>query len=812
MVDDLRYAFRQLRKNPGFAAIAVLTLGLGIGAAAAIFGLIQGVLLSPPPYADPDRLVVISPARVDGKPYDQGSTIGQWIAWRSGARSIEPPALYRWTFNFLVLPDGSKSLGGMSVNRDYFRTLGIKPILGREIAESEMGRSGPGNAPKAIMLGYELWKTQFNGDPNILGQAVRISRMPAPLPVVGITPPGIRFLPDPGNSSEPNYDVNAFVDFWLVGVPDESQPKARGWNAVARLRDGATVAQAQAEIPAITLAYNRTDPTLDGLTSTVRALPDELNQEGRRLLIPLFGSVGLVFLIACGNVAGLMLGRGLQRQQEYALRSALGAGRWRLFRQIITESVTLALVGAMVGVVFAGGLIALLKAIGGHAVPRLDAVTVRWPVFAFGFVTSLVAAVVAGLLPAVRASVPDRAHGLDGTRTASVGRAERRLLGSVTTFQIVMTVALLAGAALLVRTAYNLATVRPGYDTQNILAMAVTYVGEGKGRKDFHVRALERVSALPGVKHAAFVWGVPLTGNKWTIDMSIVGQADASKYTDRLNLASRSVTPDYFAAMGIEMTTGRAFRVSDDETAPRVMIVNNAFARRYFPGSSPIGHQMKFVGDDKTIVEIIGEVADTRTEALSAQAEPELYFPFWQMGAFSKSLILRTTTDPKTLMSLVRRELSSVDPTASVEHMQTMEQIRSASVAPRTFAMNLLGGFAVAATLLALVGIYGVLSLSVGSRTKELAVRKAIGAQSHEILRLVLNEGFKLIALGVTLGTILALMLGSVLKALLFEVQPTDPLTLTATAAAFAIIGLAACALPAWRAARVDLMEALRQQ
>jgi putative ABC transport system permease protein len=808
MIEDFRYAFRQFRKNPGFTAIALLTLGLGIGAAAAIFALIQGVLLSPPPYADPDRLVLVSPARSDGKPYNGGSTIGQWMAWRASARTLEAPVMYRWTFNFVVLSDGSQSVGGMAVTPDYFRVLGLKPLLGREFVEGEEAK--PNSPPKAIILGYELWQRLFNGDPHIVGTTVRLSRMQAPLPVVGVMPPGVRFLPDPNNSSEPNYDVNAFVDFWLAATPNEAQPKDRGWNVVSRLRDGATVAQARAEIAAITVNHARTDTDLDGLTAAVRTLPEERNQEGRRLLMPLFASVALVFLIACGNVAGLLLGRGLQRQQEYAMRSALGAGRWRLFRQVLMESVALALVSAVVGLAVAVGLVAVLKAIGGRAVPRLETVTVGWPVFLFGFVAALLAAVLAGLLPAVRASQPDQFQGLEGSRT-SVGRRERRLLGAVTTLQIVLTVALLAGAALLVRTAQNLANLRPGYDTENILTMTVTAMRQD-GWKDFHARALERVSALPGVTHASFVWGLPLTGNKWSSDMEIVGQsAGSSRLADRLNLPLRAITPDYFDTMGMALIDGRGFRPTDDDKTPRVAVINKTFARRAFGDATPIGKQMRFAGDTKNTIEIVGVVSDTRTEALSEQAEPEIYFPLWQMRAFSKHLILRAKSDPIALAALVRRELHAIDPTAAVEHVQTMADIRRESVAPRTFAMQLLTGFSLAASLLALVGIYGVLSLSVGARTKEIAVRKAIGAQRSEILRLVLGEGIRLIALGVLLGTIVALLLGSLLQALLFEVQPTDPITLAGAAMLFTIVALLACVLPAWRAARVDLMEALRQ-
>jgi putative ABC transport system permease protein len=807
MIEDVRYAFRQLRKNPGFAVIAATTLGLGIGAAAAMFGLIQGVLLSPPPYANPDRVVLLSTARVDGKPYDSGTALAQWTAWRQ-ARSIEAPALYRWTFNFLVLPDGSESLGGMVVTRNYFRVLGLRPILGREFTEAETSR--PKVPPTAILIGYDLWQRKFNGDPHIVGKTLTISRLQAPLPIVGVMPRGVRFLPDPGAASEPNYDVNARVDFWVGVTPDETQPTARGWRAVSRLRDGATVPQASAETATITSGVSRTHTELEGITSSATPVQDVLNEDGRRLLVPLFGAVGLVFFIACANVTGLLLARGLQRQPEYATRSALGAGRLRLFRQLITESVVLAIVGATLGAAIAVAIVTVLKAIGGQAVPRSDAVTVGWPVLAFGFLAALIAAGIAGLLPAVRASLPDRVQSLKSTRTsASLG--ERRLLAAVATLQIVMTVALLAGAALLLRTAYNLDNIRPGYDTENVLAMTVTAVQRGR-YNEFHRQALERVAAVPGVTHAAFAWGVPLTGNKWPAEIEIPGEGASSKVVDQVGVPLRSVTPDYFDVLGMRLVEGRGFRQSDDDKAPPVAVVNSAFVRRHFGNAQALGRQFRFRGSTDKPIAIVGVLADTRTEALSAQAEPEVYLPFWQSGAFSKHLVLRTTRDPLSLAGAVRRELRAVDPTSSVERITTLAQIRRESTAARTFALRLLSGFAVTATLLALVGLYGVLSLSVGSRTKEIAVRKAIGAQWGQIIWLVFAEGSRLIVAGIVLGTLAALGVGRLLEALLFDVRPFDPLALTGAAIIFGLAALLACAVPAWRAGRVGLMEALRQE
>jgi putative ABC transport system permease protein len=746
MIEDVRFAIRQLRKNPGFAIVAVVTLGLGIGAAAAIFGLVQSVLLSPPPYADPDRLVLMAPARADGRPFEQGSTVGEWMAWRRST-SIEPPALYRWTFNFLVRDDGSESLGGMVVTRNYFHVLGIRPVLGREFTESEASHDK--TPASAIILGYDLWQRRFNGNPSIIGTTLRISRQPSPLTIVGVMPPGVRFLPDPNSASEPNYDVNARVDFWTATTPDESRPKQDGWNVVARLSPGATAARARSEAGGIVTALAKSDPDLQGLTSPVE---DILNHDARGLLVPLFGSVGLVFLIACANVAGLLVARGLQRQQEYAMRSALGAGRGRLLEQVLTESVTLALVSAIVGLGFAAAMIAVLKTIGAQAVPRADAVHVGWPVYVFGVLAAVGAAVIAGLLPALRASSPERFQIARGART-SAGRSERRLLAAVATLQIVLTVALLGGAALLVRTAQNLANVRAGFDTENIVAMTVTAM-DRDNRKAFHTQALGRVAALPGVSHAAFAWGVPLTGNKWTAEIERPGQPASSKLAERAVMPLRSVTADYFATMGIRIVDGRGFRTSDQEGAAPVAVVNETFVRQFFGNGVAIGQLLKAPGEDSPPPQIVGVVADTRTEKLSEVPTPEIYLSFWQHGAFSKHLVLRAAGDPGAIAASVRRELRTIDPTAAVEHLTTMSEIRRESVAPWTFAMRLLAGFAVAATFLSLVGLYGVLSLSVGSRIKEIGVRKAIGAQGHQIVGLVLREGSLMIAVGVVLGTV----------------------------------------------------------
>jgi predicted permease len=552
------------------------------------------------------------------------------------------------------------------------------------------------------------------------------------------------------------------------------------------------------------------NPDQRGFTTTVQPMLEELNRDARGLLMPLFGAVALVFLVACVNVAGLFVARGLQRHREYALRSALGASRTRLFRQLLTESLALSMASAVVGAAIAVGTVGIFKAIGRHAIPRADAVDVGWPVFAFGFAAALVAALVAGLPPALRASSTQHARGLKGTRT-SMGAGERRLLSGIATMQIVFTVALLAGAILLIRTAQNLDRVRPGYDTDHVLAATVTTVTPNAFR-EFHTRVLERVAAVPGVARAAFVWGLPLTGNNWPGKMELVGQSAPGSPGEQLSVPLRSVTPDYFDLMGIGLVDGRLFTAADATDAPGVVLVNQTLAKRWFPGVNPLGRRMRFAGNEKRTLEIVGVVSDTRTVSLSETPEPEVYLSFWQNGAFSKHLVIRAMGDPRSLTGLVRQAVREVDPTAAVEHATTMTQIRSDSLAPRTFAMRLLIGFALLATVLAMVGIYGVLSLSVGSRVKEMAVRKAVGAQTHDILQLILGEGGRLILVGTALGAVVAVMVGRALEAQLYEVRSADPVSLGGAALLFAMLAIGACLRPALRAARTDLMAALHQE
>lgn len=806
MLRDVWFGIRMLARQPGVTAITALTLALGIGATAAVFSLIQGTLLATPPYPEPHRLVLIPSTRTDGQASGaRGWPAAQWVEWHEGARSFEGVAGYRWSFNFLIDADGSESLEGMRVTRDYFGVMGLEAALGRTFDESEMGTPP---AP-VIIIGHALWQRRFNGDPHVIGKSIRLSRIDTPQTIVGVMPRAVRFLPSPGAAREPNYDVNETVDFWMPAGAVRTA-KEPSWDVVARLKAGVTVAEAQAELAGIAARQARADMDFLGWAPALEPLIDEMNRDGRRILLPLLGAAALVLLIACGNAAALLLVRGLQRQQEYALRRALGVSRLALFRQVATESLLLALLGGTLGAGLAVVLVIVFKNVGGHAVPRLDAVVTGWPVLASGLGTAVVAAVLAGFLPAFRASRLDPMGVLrsSGSNT-SAARGERRLLGAVTFAQTTLTLALLVGAGLLIRTMGNIASVSSGDSVDRILTMTVTAVqGDWSA---FHVPALERVSAVSGVQGAAFAWGVPLTGNNWPAMVEIEGQPVVTKPSDRVPVPLRSVTPGYFALLGQTIVDGRDFRATDARGAPMVAVVNKALADRYFPDANAIGKKI-WTGPKRPPLEIVGIVSNSRTDDLTHEAAPEIYFSLWQQSAFSKDLVVRTAGDPSLLVDPVRRALHSLDPTVAVENVRTLEQIRDESLASRTFAMQLLIGFSVVASVLTAVGIYGVLSLVVASRRRELAIRTAIGADGRSIRNLVFAEGFRMVAAGIVSGLATAFLLSRVLQSLLFDVEPGDPATLTAAGLLFAIVAALACWAPTRRAMRVDPIEALRYE
>jgi putative ABC transport system permease protein len=809
-MQDVRLALRTLRTQPGFTLIAVLTLALGIGATSAVFSLVHGVLLTPPPYRQPQQLALVQAMRSDGRRTGnpENWAAAQWMDWQKDVKSLDGVAAYNWSFNYLVRAEGSQSVEGMYVTKDYFRVMGIAPVAGRTFLDSEM----QDGADSVIVLGYEFWQRNFGGDRNAIGSTLRISRHNAPYRIIGVMQPGVRFLPSPGASQEPNYNVNAMADYFLPAAPGPKQMKARYWDVVARVKNGVALATAQGELKVAVAREAQGEPDFQNLEPHLESLGDEMNRDGRRTLFPLLGAAALVLLIACGNVAALLLVRGLQRQGEYAVRAALGIGRVALFRQASMESLLLALTWGALGIAIAFGVVAAFKTIGGHAIPRLDAVTMGWPVLAFGFASAMAAALLAGLYPAMRASRHDPLQALKSAGPkSSASRGERRLLRGVTVVQTSLTLALLAGATLLIRTMINISNVQSGYNVGRILTMSVTEVQNGQWL-NFHRRALNRVSVIPGVQYAAFAWGVPLTGNSWPGTVEIEGQPLASKESDRIAMPFRAVTQDYFKALGMPIRDGREFRDTDDGRQLTVAIVNQALADRYFGGGRAIGKKIWLNGREKPATEIVGVVANGRTGDLTQAPSPEVYFSLWQANAFSKHLVVRTLADPGTVRAAVERELRSVDASVSVENVKTLEQIRAESLAPRNFAMQLLVGFSIVGSVLTLVGIYGVLSLSVASRRREIAIRAAVGAAREDIRNLVLGEAFRLVAGGVVAGVVAAFLLARALHAFLYGVETSDPAAFVGAALAFMGVALLACLAPMRKAAKVDPAEALRYE
>lgn len=803
----LQHSFGRLKRHPGFALLAALMLALGIAATTAVYTLIKGVLLTPPPYEQPENLVFVSGARADDR--DAAAIFGWpqqlWDEWLAGSNSFESMAGYRWVFNFLISNDGSEPLEGMAVSEGYFSVVGVQPELGRSFLDSD----SDGTESPAIIIGHDLWVRRFDSDPDIVGRTIQLSRQP-PATVVGVMPPGVRFLPSPAAAAEPNYDLHAKVDYWLP-IPRQMRDQP-AWNVVARLNPGVTTSEAEAEVAVLLARQAQTVPQIEGLGARIEPLMSILNADGERLLLPLLAAAGLVLLIACGNATALLLIRGLQRQHEYGLRAAIGAGRRRLFGLVIGESLIIAVISGALGVALALGLVRLIIGASGSAIPQLDNVAIGWPVLGFGLAAAVTACLVAGLVPAVHAVLLNPVDALRfGGPKSSEGRGQRRLLGAVVVAQTALTLALLIGAGLMIRTLYNLDIVRPGYDTRNLLTMSVTAV-DGNWQ-DFHERALEQVSALPGVEGAAFAWGVPLTGNAWPSRIEIEDYAPPDSSDDFVALPLRAVTSGYFDMLNQPVTVGRDFRNSDNAQAPQVAIVNEAFVDRYLGGGNAIGKTIWRQGRDSgPEVSIVGVIGNSRTNDLTEAAEPEVYLPLWQASAFSKHLVVRSAASPESVANSVRAALRAISPTVAIENVRTLEEIRGESLASRNFAMQLLIGFAAIACLLTLGGIYSVLSLSVAARRREIAIRSAIGAERGRILSLVMRQGLAMTVGGAMIGIVVSIALARLLQSWLFGVDATDPGTVLGATAIFIVVASIACWAPARRASTIEPVEALRAE
>jgi putative ABC transport system permease protein len=815
---DLRFAVRTLLRRPMFTFLAVLTLALGIGANTAIFSVVDSVLLEPLPFRDPGRLVVVwasSPelAKAVGLPDTLPAAAGDFYDWKAQSTTLTDFAMVGSNRHALTGRGEPEMLGTVNVTGDLFRLLGTKPLLGRTIqpADDETGEA------QVTVLSYRLWKRRFGGDPAVVGQTITLNGKP--VTVVGVMPPEFAF---PRGAEMPaGFGFAAEPELWVPMAlkPDERQSRDNH-NAIAfaRLEPGAGREAANAEMVALCARVTKLAPQSDAVWSArVEPLTGVLTGSVRPALLVLSGAVALVLLIACVNVANLLLAQAAARHKEVAVRTALGASRRRMVRQLLTESLLLSLSGGACGLLLASWGLHALAALLPAGVRVSGGLSLDGRVLAFTLLLALAAGALAGLMPAFQMTRSDLAGTLrDGTRAGSITSRGRRTLRALVVVETAVAVLLAVGAGLLVRSFGHLTAVDPGFRPGGVLTLQIPLGGaqyDDEARMiAFYASALERVRALPGVVAAGAVSNLPLSGNENISGFIVEGMARPE--SGRMPMGDRrEATPGYFEAMGIRLQRGRLFREGDVNGAPRVAVVDETLARTYWPGADPIGkriHRGDFGDKNPNWITVVGVVDNVRNSGLHVEPRPQLYLPHAQSRGRQMAIAVRAQGDPARLAKAVGGAIHSVDPDQPVSEVMTMEQMVDRSLAGRRFNLVLLALFAVLAVILAAVGIYGVMSYSVAQRTREMGLRMALGAQRSAVLGLVVREAGLLALLGLGAGVALSLAATRVMASLLFGVGANDPVTLAAVSAALALVSLAAAYVPGQRATRVDPMVALR--
>jgi putative ABC transport system permease protein len=795
LLKDIRYGIRSLLKRPAFTIVAVLTLGLGIGVNTAIFSVINAVLLRPLPYNDPARIVTFrsnqsAPDLIDVEAQSRtfskfGGLVAQPLDYTGGAEPVQF--------------DIGQVTGG------FFETLGVKPERGRFIIPDD-DKTG---APYVVVLSHSLWSRQFNGDQQIVGKSIPLSGNV--YTVIGIMPPSF---------ATPRDNTEAWTPLHVSNPIAASFRGVHFLRANGRLADGVSVEQARAEMQVIDKNLAAQYPADNKNRNTVLIpLHERIVGESRQSLLILFAAVSLVLLIACANYANLLLARAAERDREFVIRAALGAGRWRLIRQLLTESVLVSLAGGALAVVLAIWGTSLLVAMKPDNLPRLGEIGVDLRVLGFTFGVSLLTGILFGLLPAWAASrgvVNDALK--EGGRSATAGGARQRLRSTFVVVELAVALVLLIGAGLLVKTFSVLRSVEPGFKPDHLLTMRVelpeTRYKEVDKQTRFRTQTLAAVNSLPGVK-AAMVSELPLSGDSLNHDFVIDGRPPIAP-GDEPSLETRSVIGDYFSALGIPLKSGRDFASQDFiEKAPLVGIANDAMVRQYFPNEDPLGKRIRWARDPQIDwITIIGVVGDVKHFGLDLPEQPGLYSPYTQAPPWKRwtSLVVRTQSDPASIAGAVKQQVWKVDPQLPLTKVQTMDEVASGSFAARRFNMLLLVIFAGLALVLAAVGIYGVMSYAVTQRTQEIGIRMALGARAVDVLRLIIRNGMTLISIGVVIGLAGAFALTRLLATLLFGVKPTDTLTFVTVSAVLIFVALLACYIPARRATKVDPLVALRYE
>jgi putative ABC transport system permease protein len=803
---DLRYAVRTLAKEPGFTIVAVLTLALGIGANTAIFSLIDSVLLNPLPYKNPASLVSLVAGNREAGTTGTPVSFTKLQALEQQTKALESVgAFYQTTMNMTGRGE-PEDINVNRVNADFFHALGVAPAMGRDFLTAE---DQVGGADVAI-LSNAFWRSQFNSDPNVLGKSLSLDGKPTT--IVGVLPRSFEFP-----FQQPQPDVWAPRVFDIMGLRPEQLHMGAGFLfLIARLNPGHTMAQAQAEADGISETYAKAFPgNADAAKHSLdmTSLTDNLVGGVRPSLFVLLGAVGFVLLIACANVASLLLTRATAREKEMSIRQSLGATRARLTRQLLTEGLVLAFAGGAIGVVIASVTMPLLRAGAGNQVPRLDEVHVNGLVLLASFVLCVVTGVVFGLVPALQVADRDLHGSLkEGRGTASGGSARARQ--AMVIAEVAVALLLVTGAGLLIRSFVNLAHVNPGFDSHGVMTFPVslptTKYATLPQRAEFFRQALEKIKTIPSVESAGVVSYMPMTGAARYVFFCPEGQVCQGIGKDPL-ISMKQISEGYFAALGIPLLRGRVFTTADIDGAPQVAIINQTVAEKYFAGQDPIGKTLQN-SRDRIPLQIVGVVADAKITSLSAPKFEEMYRPHLQAPWMAMTFVVRSNSAPQPLVAAVREQIQSIDPDLAVSGVQSLDHLVSDSVGQPRLLTALVGAFAAFALLLAAIGIYGVMAYSVSHRMREMGIRMALGAAPRDIVRLVVGQGMRLVLAGILIGFVASLWLTKFLASQLFGTQPKDPATFALVALGLALVALAACLIPARRAMRVDPMVALRYE
>jgi putative ABC transport system permease protein len=819
---DLRYAFRQLAKSPGFTVVAVLTLALAIGANTAVFSLINALLVRPLPYQQPSQLVLI---------WERFATQGLERIPVSPAEYLDlekqfqsSTGLAAFTFERFNLGGGDvpQRISGAAVSPSLFPLLGVEPIKGRTFAREEQGQGHD----DVIVISERLWKRRFNSDPALVGKSLLLNGRN--YTVIGVMPAKFEF-PIPLFGIQGNQFAER-VDIWkpIAFMPLELKERySRSYCLIARLRPDVPVAKAQAELDQLISNWIQAYPDFysgGGFGARIYPFQDQVVGGMRTGLAILLGAVIFVLLIACANLATMLLARASARERELAIRVALGAGRWRLLRQMLTESVLLALVGAVVGIILSIWGLMLLQQIGARTVPRLAEVNVDVLVLIVTAIVSVGTGILFGLIPALATAKPQFTEALkEGGRSSTTSAQRNQVRNFLVIAEIALALVLLVGAGLLLKSYARVQNIDPGFDRRNVLTAEVNlsdtkypqrgsadYRG-GEAMINFWNEALRRVRQLPGIEAAGFTTILPLSGSNSDSSFSIEGRM-LGKNEPGPDEEIRIVTPDYFRVLKTPLLRGRFFSESDNARAPGVVLINDALARKFWPSEDAVGKRITVDDPRKPGTKwltIVGIVRSVRHRGLDLDPAPEYYLPLAQRAESSMILAVRSAQDPRTLTSAMRREIQSIDPDQPIANVQTLETVTADSIAPRRMSMVLLGAFAGIALLLASVGIYGVVSYLVVQRTHEIGVRVALGAQRSDVLRLIVGHAAKLIGIGTVFGLVLAFLSTRLLSVLLYNVGAFDVTTFLFVTIALAAVALLASCIPALRAARADPVIAL---